>query len=314
MASTPEIPQTAPESRTEQLKPDAGTASDTDGGERATREKLKKTSINALPKYKMVETGMGPEKDNDEVMLSQQTDNGETADGSESLNGEEGRGRPTKKRSFEDLQAGDQSHEGLDSPSKQYDHGHMRKKSRDTQTSHEMPEAGTDEVASESRSTEDDNGTEHAQVKTSAVVENLPANVEDTGFEEGLPAEQGGSELKKKRSRDQFDKDHDKDVEDSEESNGIVVSPAADAIGEEDSTLAGLSRRPTGEPDKKRHRDASLEKLLPSEQEGNAAKVSRSLSSSDGAFTLRPSNHDCTETVHNRLWKFISTSSNRRLC
>jgi len=35
---------------------------------------------------------MGPEKDNDEVMLSQQTDNGETADGSESLNGEEGRG------------------------------------------------------------------------------------------------------------------------------------------------------------------------------------------------------------------------------
>jgi len=223
-------------------------------------------------------------------------------------------GRPTKKRSFEDLQAGDQSHEGLDSPSKQYDHGHMRKKSRDTQTSHDMPEAGTDEVASESRSTEDDNGTEHAQVKTSAVVENLPANVEDTGFEEGLPAEQGGSELKKKRSRDQFDKDHDKDVEDSEESNGIVVSPAADAIGEEDSTLAGLSRRPTGEPDKKRHRDASLEKLLPNEQEGNAAKVSRSLSSSDGAFRLRPSNHDCTETVHNRLWKFISTSSNRRLC
>jgi len=209
-------------------------------------------------------------QDDDEVMRSQQTDTGEEVDEAESLSGDEKRGRPTKKRSFDDLQAEDQSQGGMRSPSKQNDHGHTRKKSRETQQ-----EAGHDRVPSETESLRGKNSAEEDQVKISPVEASgdLASNVQDPPLEQGQPMNEEHSEPKKKRSRDQFDKDEGKELEGSEESNGIPVKATSESIADEEPALAGLSRRTTGEPEKKRHRESSLENLLPHEQEGNAPKV-----------------------------------------
>ncbi|KIY00608.1 uncharacterized protein Z520_03271 [Fonsecaea multimorphosa CBS 102226] len=74
------------------LPPQDG-SSDGEGGERTAREKLKKTSIAGLSQYSKVRPGMvGDQPLGDATGVESQSENGQV------------RGRPSKKRSFEDLQ------------------------------------------------------------------------------------------------------------------------------------------------------------------------------------------------------------------
>jgi hypothetical protein len=187
------------------------------------------------------------------------------------LSGEESRGRPARKRSFDDLQAGDQTQEGqlgVDS-TPTHDHGHMRKKSRDTKTARGLDHPKLNNNKSVTTTLE---GDKDAGFRSSISDVEIAAKAQDVSLEQGKHMEEEKNIPKKKRSRDQFDKDQDKELEDSEESNGSIVKPIDDPTVDEE-TPAGVSRRTTGEPDKKRHRDSSQENPLPHEQEGNAAKV-----------------------------------------
>jgi hypothetical protein len=306
MAPTLEPPQTVLNPHAEQLKAEGEIASDTDGGERATREKLKKTSINALPKYKVLESGSGA-GDGDDIMRSRHKDVDLKIEGTEDLSGDEGRGRPTRKRSYDDLQAGYPRQEAGDSPSKQFNQGHARKKSREAENPHRSQEPDMTSPASDTRSFEGD-GPEDVPAKVN--LEENPADppintLEAQSMEGQAMQGEQQNEPKKKRSRDQFDKDDDKEQGGSEESNGAIVKPLGEPAGDEDLSLAGLSRRTTGEPDKKRHRESSQENILQHEQEGNAAKVCKQLSSTGIQISITNPNYAAAETVDQWVWKYI---------
>jgi hypothetical protein len=101
--------------------------SDGDGGERPVREKLKKTSIGAIPRYDLASSGQGDWEEADMVSDIPSSDQAEKR---EPLAKEtETRGRPSRKRSLEDLDVAEADAQSADSgtPSST----HLRKRSRD---------------------------------------------------------------------------------------------------------------------------------------------------------------------------------------
>ncbi|MCJ1387338.1 hypothetical protein MMC18_000181 [Xylographa bjoerkii] len=191
------------------LVPSGDSASDGDAGERPIREKLKKTSIASIPKYGIVEANANfeePEEHPDTIMASQEVME-ETLSEIQQVDAEvKERGRPHKKRSFDDIDAVERS---MDSPLGSSMSTHARKRSRDIR-SVERRKSPSRRRSPEVLVQEESEALE-SQKQDSALRDEL----EDTTIKENVskpPSETADHEMqesvlspKKKRSRDQFE-------------------------------------------------------------------------------------------------------------
>ncbi|MCJ1378355.1 hypothetical protein MMC17_001452 [Xylographa soralifera] len=191
------------------LAPSGDSASDGDAGERPIREKLKKTSIASIPKYGIAEANATPDESEehpDTVMASQEATE-ETLPQIQPVGVEViERGRPHKKRSFDDIDAVETS---KDDPLGASMSAHVRKRSRDVRSVEGKKSASR--RRSLEVSVQEENEALESQKQDSALRDEL----EDTSIEEVVskpPSETADHEMqesvlspKKKRSRDQFE-------------------------------------------------------------------------------------------------------------
>ncbi|KAI9756662.1 MAG: hypothetical protein M4579_003751 [Chaenotheca gracillima] len=221
--------------------------------ERPVREKLKKTSIATMPNQRaQIQAERATEKD-----AGPNSTEGATADssmGEENSFGNENdtRGRPQRKRSFDDSELGETE--------ESQDRG-TRKRSRD------LSPDGKDSIAHSSGQDQNaqavlENTSEKDGVEVDAEAIHVdttspkdPSTPEATSPVEMADDDKRRSILspKKKRSRDQFDQDEAHRIETE------TVAPPAEPKDHESTSATRTSRTAREEPEKKRHRDTSQE-------------------------------------------------------
>ncbi|KAI9720181.1 MAG: hypothetical protein M1812_002999 [Candelaria pacifica] len=236
----------------------ADPTSDNDTSERPVREKLKKTSIATLPKY-----GVAPAAEVEDEAGDTRQDgiSKEPEDIKLSEDAKESRGRPTRKRSLDDLEAEDVDGqtEGVEdshtSAAESYGK-HVRKRSRDMKPEEaieglERGKTAECPLTEESQMREDKKMGSPERV----ITQTANAQVQDTeAMDED--ARVGALGLKKKRSRDQFDKDLEKEALDTNVEDDKVPRSSEDS----QRSNGQPGRRSTrDQPETKRHRDTSLE-------------------------------------------------------
>ncbi|KAI9693076.1 MAG: hypothetical protein M1822_005071 [Bathelium mastoideum] len=218
---------------------------ESDNGERPVREKLKNTSIAA--------TAQGPKSP-----LSPSSDIAMATDDSEQIASPVKESMPPeisslkKKRSFEDVEAADQSEEHSANSER-----HVRKRSRsrepeksedvasnDQDRPVEMSEAGT--VAGHTTGI----GSEPMQAASTAHPATPPAEAQVTAQDNNKGAV---SSPKNKRSREEFLEDH-ADAKMESTSKGAKPDAKANTTGGESGDVTGT---PSEEPKSKRHRDSN---------------------------------------------------------
>ena len=186
----------------------ADSKSDVDAGEPPVREKLKKTSLASMPRPGTAPTGADVHNSRDTVM---DTKDGHCEQGLQLENldtGREGRGRPIRKRSLEELDTVEMGQSHNSEVHMESTDGHARKRSRDVRSGvnlksdsrrmsleiplkevNENPESST-EIA--------DNGT----LTKASVETNSPTSEKEVADEE---MQESLLSPRKKRSRDQFE-------------------------------------------------------------------------------------------------------------
>lgn len=127
------------------LRPTSGTTSDNDASEKPVREKLKKTSIASISRHAKIkqEAEAKSDKNFTNTTSSYQMDktSGEDAN-SKDVNLI--RGRPVRKRSFDDLEAGEAENDSTEivGQRQEISNGHARKRSRDVRAGEPLNEDG----------------------------------------------------------------------------------------------------------------------------------------------------------------------------
>lgn len=248
--------------------------SDNDGSEKPIREKLKKASIAGLSTHAKangdkvqsgdanVETSAREEEEDEE----KGTDRGDTM---LTDNIPSSRGRPARKRSFDDLQ--NESTTNIDMPLHDHATGteghHKRMRSRDMSVNNKPAINGKVDREQVEVLAEEENDIEARNSPGGAGVMVEAHSIDDE-------AESSGNQSpKKKRSRDQFDKDHHVDgVADLEEGSLERVSERERLKVDEEATRT-TSISDKGEPEKKRYRDASQERKKAIEAQSVTTKV-----------------------------------------
>ncbi len=234
-------------------------ASDNDNGERPVREKLKKTSIATLPRSGVTAGSAEDTVDYDEVMASQTAGPRRRAD-DENLE-QEIRGRPTRKRSHDDLENTDEKTEGTRRHSntleKDGQEGHARKRSKDIKSNTSSREIERRKTSGEDRLVEEDTqeGKEDNSMSESEGRAGTPSGQAEAMEEDQL---HGVLSPRKKRSRDQVEQDHDKKqkVAATEEERARRNSEEEEKAAQAHSIEIG--QKPTKKPDKKNHGDVSV--------------------------------------------------------
>ena len=119
-------------SPSQSLRPTTDSLSDNDNGEKPVREKLKKTSLASMSNH-IVERQERTLKSNGENSETDHVDRGLSPGKDIDKKAVEPRGRPVKKRSFDDLDTPDSEsvEAGREHVAKPYANGHLRKRSRD---------------------------------------------------------------------------------------------------------------------------------------------------------------------------------------
>ena len=246
-------------------------SSDGDGGERPVREKLKKTSIAALAQHSRAGAGKT------EPDMGLRHGEGQQKGADDPLR--EPRGRLGRKRSYHDLQNDGES--GTDMPASQElpapkEGFHKRMRSRDATAADGNVINGSPEAERAHPLEHEENDREaHVSPGGPGVLVDAPSPIAMTPPEKSPYAiTEEVMSPKKKRSRDQFDKDLNPTQEGSEDSEDSIVPSGSEGVGEGRGPVARSSSRPAkGEPEKKRHRDASVEVKDTSEVDAPAAKV-----------------------------------------
>ncbi|KAG5296347.1 nuclear protein export protein Yrb2 [Histoplasma capsulatum G186AR] len=224
-------PRLTPQQGPTLLKKDNGAHTDNDAaelsedgaGERPVRQKLKETSIAGVPR---------PNSPEDHAMASQGTPVAR-ADSVSDTSSVEGRGRLRRKRSLGDMNE-DEEHDEAAGGKNTDETGHRRKRSRDSKTDDESS---------------DNQGRSKSGIRTPT--EELKSTESDTANRILSP--------KKKRSRDQFDKDHLKpDSMGEKAEEGTENAKFREPFDK--SKAMSANRRVEGEPEKKRHRDDSQDR------------------------------------------------------
>ena len=148
----PTAQRTASNGATKNFDPSTDSASDNDASERAAREKLKKTSIASISQHVMVghdSATVGPDprpKANDDLVTMPGSSLKDHAPANEQPKSDvdASRGRPVRKRSFDDLEAADadaNKREALERKEEK-SNGHARKRSRDVRVGEPLKEDG----------------------------------------------------------------------------------------------------------------------------------------------------------------------------
>lgn len=247
------------------------------------REKLKKTSIATLPKYGVTAASADHPADDDHFMATQTTVAQESRD--VESNDPNTRGRPARKRSFDDLEATDQITEENKpipkSPMEERHEGHARKRSRDIHADNPPRENGRRKTSREEALLEEeakegpednsmsgsDDGHARSDKQAATPPDQIEAMDEDAGH--------GVLSPRKKRSRDQVEQDQDKKqkVAATEEERARRNSE------EEEKVAVQHSREPSQntseEPERKRSRDSSEEGKGKEQNDLSTTKVSK---------------------------------------
>lgn len=239
-------------------------ASDGDGAERPVREKLKKTSIASLAQYTNSRTN--PALHSDELPSTQEHPVEQADVDSDAATPM--RGRPARKRSFDDLQKGDTqntvaaSQLGGTAENGSY---HKRMRSRDTSGSEELIANGQPQTEPLEYHDEEEEEEEESDIDARRSPGGPGVLVEPPAIRESTPPPtkptvDSNSILspKKKRSRDQFDKDHNPQDEGSDDSENSIGRSGSEPAENDDQLAQTTSRTATGEPEKKRPRDEEL--------------------------------------------------------
>lgn len=241
--------------------------SDNDGTEKPVREKLKKTSIAGLSAH--------VKKDKDQVNADNVSADSSAEE--EDISPEDTmltdttsplRGRPARKRSFDDLQ--NETITSIDTVTQddptQAEGTHKRMRSRDmTSTKMTTMNGRVDKDQVEPLAEEEHNVEPEKSPDSAGPMVEAPLMDDDAVVS-------GNQSPKKKRSRDQFDKDHDGEGNMAEKEDKPAIPPQKQPLETEDE-LTRTTTGDKGEPDKKRHRDASLEGKKAADTEQVSTKV-----------------------------------------
>lgn len=139
------VPRDISHGPSKSLRPVPESASDNDASEKPVREKLKKTSIASISQHAMNNQEAEPKADSDpnETASSYNVD---MATGEDTNSKDVGliRGRPVRKRSFDDLEAPEGEKDSMDAVGQRQEvpNGHARKRSRDVRAGEPLKEDG----------------------------------------------------------------------------------------------------------------------------------------------------------------------------
>jgi Ran-binding protein 3 len=223
-------------------------SSDSEGGERPVRDKLKKTSIAGLSSRAQAGTDKGPhplqESISSERVQSDAPNHASTSS----------RGRPARKRSFDDLQNDDTttaSQAEVDEPEPAKNGHHKRMRSRDISSGEHVSLAGISEngITTPLEEEEEEESDMDAQKAPGGPGVLVDASIDGKVAKAPENSTDPESMLspKKKRSRDQSDREDDSTLDTSE-----VLGPS--------------SSQKESEPDKKRHREEEQAALLAADE------------------------------------------------
>ena len=218
------------------------------------REKLKKTSIASLAQYTNSKTNQALQSEDLRITTEHQGEQAEVSSDAESA----ARGRPARKRSFDDLRNEDtQSTVAASQLGKVAEKGsyHKRMRSRDVSGGEDLVSNGQLRTETLEHHDEEENDVDARQSPGGPGV-----LAESHTVTEKTPPPPDGAILspKKKRSRDQFDKDQDPEDEGSDDSGDSVIRSGSEPAENDDLLVQTTSRTATGEPEKKRVRDKEL--------------------------------------------------------
>ena len=243
-------------------------ASDNDGTEKPVREKLKKTSIAGLSAH--------VKKNKDQV--NAENVSAESSAGEEDNSPEDTmltdttsplRGRPARKRSFDDLQ--NESIISVDTITQndptQAEGTHKRMRSRDMTSSKITTMNGRLDKEQVVPLTEEHDVEAQKSPGGAGLMVEAPSMDDHDG------AVSGDQSPKKKRSRDQFDRDHDGEGDMFEKEEKPSIPSEKQPSETEDELTRTTTNSDKGEPDKKRHRDASQENKKATDTEQVSTKV-----------------------------------------
>ena len=193
----------------------ADSASDNDVGERPVREKLKKTSIASIPKYGTALVRAGSEDTEDHVMVSQDVEECIVSDRDITHTTVEPRGRPIRKRSFDDLEAAESILNGPADDGLEKRSGHARKRSTDIRIGNVLEDSERRIGSPEAPVPEEDEMGEGGKDMSGSDEGHLITRETDTKSLDRGPEIQGMTEAvigpRRKRSRDHFDTEADRE-------------------------------------------------------------------------------------------------------
>ena len=242
------------------------TTSDNDVEEKPIREKLKKTSIASISQYAKSKEQTGSETQNDPTKVpSSFSPRQNLGDVEDRVEVDGLRGRPVRKRSFDDLEAIEPAEDGTEAMGHRHEtfNGHARKRSRDVRTGELVKEEGR------LRAVED---------PLHEVVEDARS---DTALQESSDSmsEKAVDAATEPLSRVEIESGtHNKGRNEAaqQENNGIIADSTAEADTE---FMDHEMRDSTASPRKKRSRDqldseAEREQKIPATEEARAQRTS----------------------------------------
>ena len=257
------IPHEREENTLRPISPSSG-GSDNDGGERPVREKFKKASIAGLSERAAAEENPIAEKTDTEPPL---IDTGKAEDKATQADAAASRGRPTRKRSFDDLQNDSPATpDGKASENATNRGNHKRMRSRDISGKSDHSDGKTAKELVEAVAEEEDDELARLSPGGAGVMVEAPSEEDGSSTEDKSP--------KKKRSRDQFDKDQSPVESGSGEDNEKDDVIKEDKPTNDELTMAPSAQANTkGEPEKKRPRDEIPELSKGEDKEETQATV-----------------------------------------
>lgn len=232
--------------------------SDGDGGERTAREQLKKTSIASLAQFPTSKTNLPQESQSEELPVAAKNPKEPAETAGDVTN--TARGRPAKKRSFDDLQQDDTQSsvetevQGITAEKNGH---HKRMRSRDISSGNEPLSNGRPRSEPMEYHDEESDADARRSPGGAGVLVEPPARA-GTPPPSTIPTTDDALfSPKKKRSRDQFDKDHRRKDDGSDDSGDRIVR-YSDPSKDQDHVDSVTSRTATGEPRGKRVRDEEI--------------------------------------------------------
>lgn len=257
-------------------KPTSDSNSDNDTSDKPVREKLEKTSLATMSKHAASPLPVGGEIEMNPMATPEISQALLLTNTHESTTKEEPRGRPVKKRSFDDLETPERDHPAAKDWQPESSNGHVRKRSRDVR-SWDFPKGDSRlQNAEEAPLHEEVDGKEKTTKENyrNGVLDKKKSNL-------STPMEGCGISLQLKDEEKDLEKDAERSVSGpSEAVDSKIDSENGKDVGDQD------MQDPTSTPRKKRSRDefdteADREQKIVATEEARAQRRSDELDRAD---------------------------------